>query len=117
MVCRRLQFGSGAHGHELEVGQPVSVGLSVFESGGTYLSEVSVVYRGAIEGAEIWNRVAEAAEAHAILAGGEGTTSTPAAVGEEVFYGGPLIRRNIGHVTAIGGRRFARTRGTGRLAL
>lgn len=40
----------------LSVGQPVSVGLSTFESGGTYLSEVSVVRSGAVEGAQITSR-------------------------------------------------------------
>ena len=42
---------------ELHVGQPVSVGLSLFHSGSRYLSEVSIVRRGAVDGAEITRRV------------------------------------------------------------
>jgi hypothetical protein len=43
---------------EFEVGQPVSVGLSqlLIGSRGTYLREISLVRRGAIEGAEITSR-------------------------------------------------------------
>ena len=43
---------------EFEVGQPVSVGLSHLKIGsrGTFLREVSIVRRGAVEGAEITSR-------------------------------------------------------------
>jgi hypothetical protein len=118
----------------LHVGQPVSVGLSLFHSGSRYLSEVSIVQRGAVEGAKVTRRFelkAAAAPPRALtleesrrlearvrrlgMRCPPGTLAPPlsfdAALGRtksrapepdgEVFYGGAIIRRNIGKVLAI----------------
>ena len=72
---------------EFEVGQPVSVGLSQLKIGsrGTFLREVSIVRRGAVEGAQITRRW-------------EIPESPPAKCTEpvgEVIYGGATIRRTL----------------------
>ena len=85
---------------ELEVGQPVSVGLSIFEKGGTYLSEVSVVSRGNVQGAEITMRTALKPQKPTPSLPAVRATTSPDA-GEVIYYGGPLIRRNIGRVLAV----------------
>lgn len=90
----------------LHVGQPVSPGLSVFNSGGTYISELSVVSHGAIAGAEITSRRAllprqPEPKPPAKLAAAVPTGSDRTGSAGDVFYGGPLIRRNVGRVLSV----------------
>ena len=68
---------------ELHEGQPVSVGLSLFKSGSRFLSEVSVVRRGAVEGEEITSRVA--------LKPPEPTPARPAAAQPPVAAAAPPV--------------------------
>lgn len=71
-----------------EVGQPVSVGLSQLKigSGGTWLREISIVSRAAVQGAEITSRFA----------------FEPSVSEGEVIHGGaPIVRYGIGQVTGV----------------
>jgi hypothetical protein len=74
---------------EFEVGQPVSVGLSQLKIGsrGMFLHEVSIVRRGAVEGAEITSRweIKETPPPPA--------TKRAEPAGEVIYGNGQLLRR------------------------
>ena len=59
---------------ELQVGQPVSIGVSEWKWGSISLDEVSVVRRGAVRGAEVVERF-EARPRHCNLVPGGGADS------------------------------------------
>ncbi len=88
-----------------EVGQPVSVGLGRTDGyvSSPWLSEVSIVRRGRVPGAEITHRMPMPVPAPAPASVPRTATKRPEPA-REVIYGGPVIRRNIGQVTAVGGR-------------
>lgn len=87
----------------LEVGHPVSVSISTMRaSGNHYLSELSLVRRGAVAGAEIVSR-------RAISPAPAAARRTEPA-GEVSFGRGEIIRRrNIGRVLAVDGRPVGRS--------
>ena len=88
-----------------EVGQPVSVGLGWTDGyvSSPWVGEVSIVRHGRVPGAEITHRMPMPVPAPAPAAVPGTVTKRPEPAGE-VIYGGGLIRRNIGQVTAVGGR-------------
>lgn len=89
-----------------DVGQPVSVGLGWARGYETtpWVGEVSIVRNGRVPGAEITARTLMPVPAPAPPAGVPRTATTRPEPPSEVIYGGAPIRRNIGQVTAVGGR-------------
>jgi hypothetical protein len=97
---------------EFEVGQPVSVGLSQLKIGsrGTFLMEVSIVRRGAVQGAEITSRW-QIPETPPPPATKRTEPKRTKPVGQVIYGDGTLVRRNMGQVTAVGGRPLRTNRG------
>ena len=90
-----------------EVGQNVSIGLMWRDRDFPYVEEVSIVKRGRVPGAEITHRVERPPTPKLspvptpVPAKPAAATGGGAAAGE-VFYGGPLIRREgIGQVLGV----------------
>ena len=89
-----------------DVGQNVSVGLGWTEGyvSSPWVAEVSIVRHGRVPGAEITHRMPMPVPAPAPTRSSPAAKAASSSPAGEVFHGGPLIRRNIGQVTAVGGR-------------
>jgi hypothetical protein len=84
-ICADFHINDATDDIDFEVGQPISVGLDLIKETSTFLREVSIVSRSAVEGAQITARSEI-----------KPTAPPPTADRDqpgEVFYGGPIIRR------------------------
>lgn len=80
---------------ELRVGQPVSAGITENKWGSLFLDEVSIVPRGAVQGAQVVDRIDIGPFVQRSAAP---TGRTP---GDEVIHGGGIIRRPTGKILAV----------------
>jgi hypothetical protein len=84
-LCADFHINEAPADISFEPGQPISVGLDLIKETSTFLREVSIVSRSAVEGAQITARSEI-----------KPTAPPPTADRDqpgEVFYGGPIIRR------------------------